>query len=319
MEKPRPERTEPKEDPRVVAHRCPFCHEAVRPEAEAWVACAQCLGRQHAACWDEGGRCGACRHTLRLEAPAPARRGDRSATQLVIVFLALLVAGWLVGGVLLAPTDGGGSTLEPPAVFSPPPPPPPTVVATPASPERSDERRPPQATTELLGRGTPDERFDWLPDRIDADTYYVVNRMTKEARARIRQRPGEVASLVLEAHLAERWKDGAEAIRLCDEAIARDPLYGAAWTVRGWAMLGVGNDSVAALDLRRGAQLSHDPTWAWIGLGTLAELQGDTAAALKAYQEALRLGGARSARVDHEPGLRARIERLSAAGVTPPR
>lgn len=58
-------------DPRVVANRCPFCRESVRPEEERWVVCAQCLARQHAECWDEGGRCAACNHTQRMLAPTP--------------------------------------------------------------------------------------------------------------------------------------------------------------------------------------------------------------------------------------------------------
>lgn len=52
--------------------RCPFCHEEVRREQEAWVACAGCMARHHAACWDEGGRCAACAGDERL---APERAG----------------------------------------------------------------------------------------------------------------------------------------------------------------------------------------------------------------------------------------------------
>ena len=51
--------------------RCPFCHEDVRREAEAWVACAGCMARHHQDCWDEAGRCGSCGGAERL---APERR-----------------------------------------------------------------------------------------------------------------------------------------------------------------------------------------------------------------------------------------------------
>jgi hypothetical protein len=50
--------------------RCPFCHEGVAVESEAWVACEKCLARHHLACWDEGRRCAAC------GASAPLRRTE---------------------------------------------------------------------------------------------------------------------------------------------------------------------------------------------------------------------------------------------------
>jgi hypothetical protein len=50
--------------------RCPFCHEGVEVEREAWVACEKCLARHHLACWDEGKRCAAC------GASAPLKRSD---------------------------------------------------------------------------------------------------------------------------------------------------------------------------------------------------------------------------------------------------
>lgn len=48
--------------------RCPFCHESVAPAADDWVACSQCLGRHHAACWEEGAACAGCGHAGRLTA-----------------------------------------------------------------------------------------------------------------------------------------------------------------------------------------------------------------------------------------------------------
>ena len=58
--------------------RCPFCHEDVRREApQAWVACAGCMARHHAACWDEAGRCSACGVGERLAPERPARQALR--------------------------------------------------------------------------------------------------------------------------------------------------------------------------------------------------------------------------------------------------
>lgn len=121
QEKPREPAPEVHDDPRVVAHRCPFCHEPVRPDDEAWVACAQCLGRQHAACWDESGRCGACRHDQRLEAPTRAAQGtarpSSSRPVLAAVGLSILVA--LLGAFLLFLVPQGSSVVSggPPRVI----------------------------------------------------------------------------------------------------------------------------------------------------------------------------------------------------------
>lgn len=63
--------------------RCPFCHESVAPAADDWVACSQCLGRHHSACWEEGAACAGCGHTGRLtagEAQASPRAAERAFT-----------------------------------------------------------------------------------------------------------------------------------------------------------------------------------------------------------------------------------------------
>lgn len=63
--------------------RCPFCHESVAPAADDWVACSQCLGRHHAACWEEGAACAGCGHAGRLtagEAQAAPRPAGSSFT-----------------------------------------------------------------------------------------------------------------------------------------------------------------------------------------------------------------------------------------------
>lgn len=61
-------------DPVASALRCPFCHDPVQLEVRTpWVACAACLARHHAPCWDESRRCGACGHGLRLRPDAHSR------------------------------------------------------------------------------------------------------------------------------------------------------------------------------------------------------------------------------------------------------
>jgi hypothetical protein len=48
------------------AQRCPYCHESIAVDEDAWVACEQCLGRHHRSCWDESGSCSSCGHTQGL-------------------------------------------------------------------------------------------------------------------------------------------------------------------------------------------------------------------------------------------------------------
>lgn len=46
--------------------RCPFCHESVAVETEAWVACERCLARHHPDCWKESKNCASCGETRSL-------------------------------------------------------------------------------------------------------------------------------------------------------------------------------------------------------------------------------------------------------------
>lgn len=71
-----------RDDVRLAATRCPYCHDDVHPEAqtgastdEPVVACERCLTRHHDACWDESRRCGACGGRRRL------RRGRARAAE----------------------------------------------------------------------------------------------------------------------------------------------------------------------------------------------------------------------------------------------
>jgi hypothetical protein len=56
------------------AIRCPFCHDALAPEAE-WVACASCLARHHPGCWSEVGACSSCSARVHLVRPGDVARG----------------------------------------------------------------------------------------------------------------------------------------------------------------------------------------------------------------------------------------------------
>jgi hypothetical protein len=73
--------------------RCPFCHEGVAVESEAWVACEKCLARHHRACWDEGKRCASC------GASAPLKRLDVVDTSRLLT-CAFAEAGWSVRSVV---------------------------------------------------------------------------------------------------------------------------------------------------------------------------------------------------------------------------
>ncbi len=95
---PRPPAVEPTRD--LGLHRCPFCHEAVGPSSQpagagehsgSWVSCASCLARHHAACWDEGKRCGACKHPTRLVPEGSVQREPVSALRVAIYVMGLAV------------------------------------------------------------------------------------------------------------------------------------------------------------------------------------------------------------------------------------
>ena len=41
--------------------RCPYCHDACRPDDDHAIVCQACLSRHHGACWREGGgTCASC-------------------------------------------------------------------------------------------------------------------------------------------------------------------------------------------------------------------------------------------------------------------
>ncbi|MCO5166541.1 MAG: hypothetical protein M9894_09270 [Planctomycetes bacterium] len=87
-----PPEVAPRDDVRAATSpvRCPFCHDEVAVEAAGWVACTGCLARHHAACWREGGRCGACGRT---EAMTPPRQTRWLGTVgVLLAFLLLVVA-----------------------------------------------------------------------------------------------------------------------------------------------------------------------------------------------------------------------------------
>jgi hypothetical protein len=43
--------------------RCPYCHEHVEVEREAWVVCRSCLARHHQGCWQGDAECATCGRT----------------------------------------------------------------------------------------------------------------------------------------------------------------------------------------------------------------------------------------------------------------
>lgn len=57
----------------VHTNRCPFCHDDIRVEEDAWSACARCFARHHDACWGESGACGSCGGDQRLAPVSEAK------------------------------------------------------------------------------------------------------------------------------------------------------------------------------------------------------------------------------------------------------
>ena len=53
--------------------RCPFCHDALEPISEKWIACGACLARHHADCWDETAACASCKFSTPLAPTAPGK------------------------------------------------------------------------------------------------------------------------------------------------------------------------------------------------------------------------------------------------------
>jgi hypothetical protein len=74
------------------ALRCPYCHGEITPSLD-WKACAVCVARHHAACWDELQRCGTCggREVLQRSWLTPGRR--RIAVVAVTAVLGLGLGG----------------------------------------------------------------------------------------------------------------------------------------------------------------------------------------------------------------------------------
>jgi hypothetical protein len=102
-------------DVRVEHPRCPFCHEAVRPEEEK-AACLHCMAWQHGECWRElGERCGSCRRSRYETAPATPTRiqeaqGGTSILIRLVVAVSLLFVGCLASAAasaMIGPLAGG--------------------------------------------------------------------------------------------------------------------------------------------------------------------------------------------------------------------
>ncbi len=79
--------------------RCPFCHASVDFAAAAWVACAGCLARHHASCWEESRVCSSCGDPRPL---ATAEKGTRPRRPWgVAAGILIAVAAQAVGGAIL--------------------------------------------------------------------------------------------------------------------------------------------------------------------------------------------------------------------------
>lgn len=68
-------------DLHLSRERCPFCHDAVRPEHDK-AACDGCMAWQHAECWRAHGACAACgAGPGGAPAPPPARVAPPAAAK----------------------------------------------------------------------------------------------------------------------------------------------------------------------------------------------------------------------------------------------
>lgn len=89
----------------VERERCPFCHESIEPSADK-VACNDCMGWHHAACWTEHSGCAACASTRaaapqgeEVSAPGASGRPDSDTeTKAVLTFLVVAVAVYALAG-----------------------------------------------------------------------------------------------------------------------------------------------------------------------------------------------------------------------------
>jgi len=100
----------------LATNRCPFCHEDVAVEADAWVSCRSCQARHHPACWGEGGACSACGCDRRLsEADEPSLTAPTPRPDLARWGLGVGVAAAALGalGTLLSYQSTGSSLHVP--------------------------------------------------------------------------------------------------------------------------------------------------------------------------------------------------------------
>jgi hypothetical protein len=296
--KPRPRpapEAAPRDDVVVVTSRCPFCHEGVDPAAAAWVACSACLGRHHAACWGEAGRCAACGTTTHLQ--PPGARGSAAARTVWLV---------LSGGLLLMLGLGVALVLfqhkapAPPPISGPVRPRPIPLPATPVAPvapravpdpfEESNDRAVVARARELLKQGDLDadealrlaalerrlasQRGDGPPESIltsESDFLFVdgtagtaVMGRRMSANPDFKGDPGE-GCLVAYGHLL--LGDGAACVAAANRVLDLVPWYSVAWSLRARGKARLGDAAGAQEDAARAATMArsgngHDRLWA---------------------------------------------------------
>jgi hypothetical protein len=96
-----------RDDVRLAANRCPFCHDDV--EKAASVACQGCLARHHASCWTESRACSACGCEVSLQAATAT--GDARRPGWVVTLCQVLFVAAVGGGLSLINSDPGAALI----------------------------------------------------------------------------------------------------------------------------------------------------------------------------------------------------------------
>ena len=107
-----------RDDVRVATNRCPFCHESVEKEGDAWVACRSCQARHHRGCWDEAENCSSCGSNERSVLEGLSQPVSRSSLTVGRTLAAAGLGLSLLGALAPAASSDPGQLLKHGGLFS---------------------------------------------------------------------------------------------------------------------------------------------------------------------------------------------------------